>query len=62
MGKILGIAVIVLIGLVAFGYFGAELPETNPLQGLAAGVRGMIDGILTSVAGVGRGVAGVFGG
>lgn len=62
MGKILGVAVIVVIGIVAFGYIASGLPDANPLHGVATGVRSMIDGILTSVAGVGRGVAGVFGG
>lgn len=62
MGKVLGIAVLILIALVAFGYFGAELPETNPLQGVAEGVRTMVGGIVDSIAGVGRGVAGTFGG
>lgn len=62
MGKVLGIAVIVVIGVVAFGYVGSGFPDTNPLHAVATGVRTMIDGILTSIAGVGRGVAGVFGG
>lgn len=62
MVKLVGIAAAVLIGLVAFAYFGSSLPDTNPLHGVAEGVRAAIDGIMTSVYGVGRGVAGVFGG
>ena len=62
MGKLLAIVALVLVGFVAFGYLGAELPETNPIQGLAQGVRDVVSGIVDSIAGAGRGVAGSFGG
>lgn len=62
MGKLLIIGAIVLIGVVVFGYVGSALPDTNPLHGLAEGVRAMVDGIVNSVYGVGRGVSGSFGG
>lgn len=62
MVKLVGIAAVVLIGLIAFAYLGSSLPDTNPLHGAAEGVRAAIEGVMTSVYGVGRGVAGVFGG
>lgn len=62
MGKILGISALLLIGLVAFALFGSALPDTNPLHGVAEGIRSMGRGIVGSIAGVGRGVAGSFGG
>lgn len=62
MGKILGIAALLLLGLVAFAVFGAVLPDANPLHGVAEGIRSMGRGIINSVAGVGRGVGRSFGG
>jgi hypothetical protein len=62
MAKLFGIGVLVLIGLVLFAVFGSALPDTNPLHGLAAGISQMGEAIMTSVAGVGRGVSGSFGG
>jgi hypothetical protein len=62
MGKILGVAALALIGLVAFTVFGSSLPDTNPLHGLAEGIRAAGNAIVDSVYGVGRGVAGSLGG
>ena len=61
MAKLFGIAVLVLIGVVVFAVFGSALPDTNPLHGLATGIHLMGEAIMTSVAGVGRGVSGSFG-
>lgn len=62
MGKLLGIAALVLIGVLAFAVFGDALPDTNPLHGVAEGIRQAGRGIVDSVYGVGRGVARGFGG
>ncbi len=61
MAKLFGIALLALIGVVVFAVFGSALPDTNPLHGLAAGIRQMGEAIMTSVAGVGRGVTDSFG-
>lgn len=61
MGKFLGILTLALIGVIAFGFLGSELPDTNPLAGVASGVRELIGGIVDSIAAAGRGVAGSFG-
>ena len=58
MGKLLGIAALVLIGVIAFAVFGDALPDTNPLHGLAEGIRQAGRAIVDSVYGVGRGAAG----
>ena len=62
MGKFLAVLTLVLIGVIAFGYFGSELPDANPLAGVASGVREVVSGIVNSIAAAGRGVAGSFGG
>jgi len=63
MGKLLGIAALVLIGVIAFAVFGEALPDTNPLHGIAEGIRQAGRGIVDSVYGVGRGAArGISGG
>lgn len=58
MGKVLGIAALVLIGLVVFGYLGSDLPDTNPLHGLAEGIHDIVTAIVDSITGSARGVAG----
>ncbi|MEA1902467.1 MAG: hypothetical protein U9N56_02965 [Actinomycetota bacterium] len=62
MGKLLGIAALVLIGLVVFSLVGTSLPDTNPLHGVAEGIRAVGRGMVDSIYGVGRGVSGSFGG
>jgi hypothetical protein len=63
MGKLLGIAALALIGVIAFAVFGDALPDTNPLHGLAEGIRQAGRAIVDSVYGVGRGAArGISGG
>ncbi|MGB7861639.1 MAG: hypothetical protein WBM90_14180 [Acidimicrobiia bacterium] len=60
--KFLGVLALALIAVVAFAYLGSGLPEANPLGAMATGIRGAIDGIFTSIAGVGRSLAASFGG
>lgn len=61
MGKFLAVLTLVLLGVIALGFLGSELPDTNPLGGLASGIRGVVTGIVDSIAAAGRGVAGSFG-
>ncbi len=62
MGKLLGIASLVLIGMIAFTVFGDALPDTNPLHGIAEGLRQGGRAIVDSVYGIGRGAAKGIGG
>ena len=57
MVKLVGIAALVLIGVVVLAVFGEALPDTNPLHGVAEGIRQAGRAIVDSVYGIGRGAA-----
>lgn len=61
MGKLLAVLTLVLLGVIALGFLGSELPDTNPLGVLASGIREVVSGIVDSISAAGRGVAGSFG-